>query len=180
MVTARLAVISLAHFALAPGVVVGLVPWAMTRWDPDTPPWSSPALRILGAALIAGGVVVLVRLFVRFVTDGLGTPAPIAPTRYLVVSGLYRHVRNPMYVAVVAAIVGQALLLGRAGLIVYAATVWVIVAAFVRWYEEPSLHERFAASYDEYRDAVPAWWPRLRPWTPTHDFHQRARRPSAT
>ena len=102
----------------------------------------------------------------RFVTDGLGTPAPLAPTRRLVVSGLYRHVRNPMYIAVVAAIVGQALLLGRAGLFVYAAAVWFTVAAFVRWYEEPALHARFAASYDEYRVAVPAWWPRLHPWTP--------------
>jgi protein-S-isoprenylcysteine O-methyltransferase Ste14 len=127
---------------------------------------------MLGAAMVAGGVVVLVRLFAQFVTDGLGTPAPIAPTRYLVVSGLYRHVRNPMYVAVVAAIVGQALLLGRADLIGYAVIVWVVVAAFVRWHEEPSLHERFAASYDEYRDAVPAWRPRLRPWTPTRDVHQ--------
>jgi protein-S-isoprenylcysteine O-methyltransferase Ste14 len=180
VVRTRLALISLVHFALAPGVVVGLVPWVMTRWDRRTPPWSSPALRILGAALIVGGVVVLVRLFARFVTDGLGTPAPVAPTRHLVVSGLYRHVRNPMYIAVVAAIVGQALLLGRAGLLVYAATVWVVVAAFVRWYEEPSLHERFAASYDEYRDAVPAWWPRLHPWTPTPRSTSPASRWSAT
>jgi protein-S-isoprenylcysteine O-methyltransferase Ste14 len=167
MLETRLAAVSAVHFALAPGVVVGVVPWAMTGWNPQTPPWSSPPLRVLGAAMIAVGVAVLVRLFVRFVTDGLGTPAPLVPTRHLVVSGLYRHVRNPMYIAVVGAVVGQALLLGRAGLLVYAAAVWVTVAAFVRWYEEPALHERFAASYDEYRVAVRAWWPRLHPWTPT-------------
>jgi protein-S-isoprenylcysteine O-methyltransferase Ste14 len=167
MLETRLAAVSAVHFALAPGVVVGVVPWVMTGWNPQTPPWSSPPLRVLGVAVIAVGVAVLVRLFVRFVTDGLGTPAPLVPTRHLVVSGLYRHVRNPMYIAVVGAVVGQALLLGRAGLLVYAAAVWVTVAAFVRWYEEPALHERFAASYDEYRVAVRAWWPRLHPWTPT-------------
>jgi protein-S-isoprenylcysteine O-methyltransferase Ste14 len=150
MLKTRLAVISVVHFALAPGVVVGLVPWAMTGWNPQTPPWSSPPLRVLGAAMIAVGVAVLVRLFVRFVTDGLGTPAPLVPTRHLVV--------------------GQALLLGRAGLLVYAAAVWATVAAFVRWYEEPALHERFAGSYDEYRVAVPAWWPRMHPWAPTRRF----------
>jgi protein-S-isoprenylcysteine O-methyltransferase Ste14 len=112
----------------------------------------------------------LVRLFVRFVAEGLGTPAPVAPTRHLVVSGLYCYVRNPMYIGVVAAIVGQALLLGRAGLFVYAAAVWCTVAAFARWYEEPALHERFAGSYDEYRVAVPAWWPRMHPWAPSPRF----------
>jgi protein-S-isoprenylcysteine O-methyltransferase Ste14 len=162
----RLAAISAVHFAVAPGVVVGLIPWAMTGWDMQTPPSSSPALRVLGAAMIAAAVAVLVRLFVRFVTDGLGTPAPVVPTRHLVVTGLYRHVRNPMYIAVVAAIVGQALVLGRPGLLLYAAAVWLTVAAFVRWYEEPALQQRFAASYDEYRVAVPAWWPRLHSWTP--------------
>ncbi|HZY27101.1 MAG TPA: isoprenylcysteine carboxylmethyltransferase family protein [Jiangellaceae bacterium] len=170
MLKTRLAVISAVHFALAPGVVVGLVPWAMTGWDLQTRPWSSPALRTLGAAMIAAGVAMLVRLFVRFVAEGLGTPAPVAPTRHLVVSGLYCYVRNPMYIGVVAAIVGQALLLGRAGLFVYAAAVWCTVAAFARWYEEPALHERFAGSYDEYRVAVPAWWPRMHPWAPSPRF----------
>ena len=177
---ARLAVISLVHFALAPGVVVGLIPWAISGWDQHTPRWSSPALRLLGAALIAGGVVVLVRLFARFVVDGLGTPAPIAPTRHLVVSGLYRHVRNPMYIAVVAAIAGQAFLLGRADLLVYAATVWGVVAAFVRWYEEPALHARFGAGYEQYRDGVPAWWPRLHPWHPDAPLPRARERRSST
>ena len=164
MLTARLAVISAVHFALAPGVVVGLVPWAMTGWDIRTPSWSSPPLRVLGAALIVAGVAALVRLFIRFVTDGLGTPAPIAPTRRLVVSGSYRYVRNPMYVAVVAAIAGQALLLGRAGLLAYAAAVWVTVATFVRLYEEPALRDQFADEYVEYCNAVRRWLPRLTPF----------------
>ena len=69
-----------------------------------------------------------------------------------------------MYVAVLAAIVGQALLLGQLGLLLYAAALWLISAAFVRWYEEPTLRRRFGADYEAYRRAVPAWWPCLRPW----------------
>jgi protein-S-isoprenylcysteine O-methyltransferase Ste14 len=84
----------------------------------------------------------------------------------LVVGGMYRHVRNPMYVAVGATIVGQALLLGRLVLLAYAALFWLVVATFVRCYEEPTLSARYGESYAEYRGAVPAWWPRLRAWSP--------------
>ncbi|HKH76834.1 MAG TPA: isoprenylcysteine carboxylmethyltransferase family protein, partial [Rubrobacteraceae bacterium] len=82
------------------------------------------------------------------------------------VGGLYRHVRNPMYVAGLAIIVGQALALGQPILLAYAVAVWLIVASFVHWYEEPTLSRRFGAQYEAYRRAVPAWWPRLRPWRP--------------
>ena len=104
--------------------------------------------------------------FARFVVEGIGTPAPVAPPEHLVVGGLYRYVRNPMYVAVAATIVGQAALLGRPGLLLYALAFMAAVAAFVYGYEQPVLSERFGAEYDEYRRNVPAWWPRLRPWDP--------------
>jgi protein-S-isoprenylcysteine O-methyltransferase Ste14 len=146
---------------LAPGVVAGLAPWALTRWEPAGPP---AVLAVLGAALIVAGAGVLLHAFARFVTEGSGTPAPVAPTAQLVVGGLYRHVRNPMYIAVGATIVGQALLLGRPGLLAYAAAFFATVAAFVRLYEEPALSRRFGASYEAYRRNVPAWWPRRRPW----------------
>jgi len=110
---------------------------------------------------------VLVDAFMRFVMEGLGTPAPVAPTERLVVGGLYRYVRNPMYLAVMGAIAGQALLLGQLGLLLYAALVGVVTAAFVRLYEEPALREQFGAEYEDYRSAVPGWWPRRRPWAPT-------------
>ena len=98
--------------------------------------------------------------------EGLGTPVPVAAPERLVVGGVYRNVRNPMYVAILAVIVGQALLLGQLGLLLYAAGIWLITAAFVRFYEEPALRRRFGADYEAYRRAVPAWWPRLRPWKP--------------
>ena len=120
----------------------------------------------LGVALVVAGVGVLLLAFARFVVEGSGTPAPIAPTEHLVVGGLYRYVRNPMYLAVEAIILGQALAFGYLALLWYAALVLVAFVAFVRGYEEPALARRFGASYETYRHAVPAWWPRLHPWVP--------------
>jgi len=149
--------------ALAPGTVAVLVPWWLTGWH--GPSWWPPA-RILGGALVAAGGVVLAHAFTRFVVEGFGTPAPVAPPTQLVVGGLYRHVRNPMYVAIVATILGQALLFGRLLLVTYAAVVAVGMWAFARWYEEPALTRRFGVEYERYRRAVPGWLPRVRPWSP--------------
>jgi protein-S-isoprenylcysteine O-methyltransferase Ste14 len=159
------AVGSAAFFVLAPGVVAGLVPWLLTGWQVQPLPYWAP-LRVVGVGLLAAGALVLVHSFVRFVMEGAGTPAPPAPTDRLVVGGLYRYVRNPMYLAVVVTIVGQALALGQPMLLLYAAAVWVVVGAFVHWYEEPALSRRFGAEYEAYRRDVPAWWPRRRPWEP--------------
>jgi protein-S-isoprenylcysteine O-methyltransferase Ste14 len=156
-------------FALAPGTVAGLVPWWLTGWRLGRPLADWAPLRVVGALLVGAGVGVLVHAFVRFVVEGLGTPAPVAPTERLVVGGLYRHVRNPMYLAVVAAIVGQALLLWQWVLVPYAAVVAVAFVVFVLGYEQPSLQRQFGSQYDAYRRAVPAWWPRLRPWRPEHE-----------
>ena len=150
---------SIVFFVVAPGTVAGLIPWWLTSWQVDGA-WLP--LQVLGAIVIAAGLAVLVQAFARFVIDGFGTPAPIAPTDELVVSGLYRHVRNPMYVAVVAIIAGQALVLGQEVLLVYAAAMWAVFASFVRLYEEPTLLATYGAQYDAYRRAVPAWLPRLR------------------
>jgi protein-S-isoprenylcysteine O-methyltransferase Ste14 len=147
--------------ALAPGTVAGLIPWWLTGWEAGD--WWLP-LRALGVIPLAVGAVVLVHAFTRFVTEGLGTPAPVAPTQHLVVGGLYRYVRNPMYVAVVAAIVGQALLLARPVLLGYALVAGIVMWAFARWYEEPTLSRTFGETYDRYREAVPGWVPRLRPY----------------
>ena len=163
MTRASAAAGSLVFLVVEPGVVAGLVPWLLTGWDVADPPWP---LQLVGALLIAAGVLVLLQAFARFVTEGIGTPAPVAPTERLVVGGLYRYVRNPMYLAVAATIVGQALLLGRWGLLAYAGAFLVAVASFVHWYEEPTLHDRYGAEYDAYRRAVPGWWPRRRPWQP--------------
>jgi protein-S-isoprenylcysteine O-methyltransferase Ste14 len=120
----------------------------------------------VGAALLVIAIVVLLRAFARFVTEGRGTPAPVAPTERLVVGGEYRFVRNPMYVAVVTAILAQAMIFGSLQLLVYAAVVWAAMATFVHWHEEPVLLESYGEEYRRYRQAVPAWLPRLSPWRP--------------
>jgi protein-S-isoprenylcysteine O-methyltransferase Ste14 len=147
-------------FASAPGVVAGVVPWGLTGWDAE--PASAPA-QVLGVALIAAGAAVLLHAFARFVREGVGTPAPIAPTQHLVVGGLYRWIRNPMYVAVVTCVMGQALLLSREVLWVYALGLMALFFAFVRGYEEPTLSRQFGSEYEAYRRAVPGWHPRARP-----------------
>jgi protein-S-isoprenylcysteine O-methyltransferase Ste14 len=164
MRTTAAALGSSVFFAVAPGVVAGVIPWALTGWQAgDAPGWLLP-VRAAGAVLLAGCAVVLVHAFVRFVREGRGTPAPVAPTERLVVGGLYRHVRNPMYVAVVGAIVGQAALLARPVLLAYAVVAGAGMVAFVRWHEEPVLAARYGEQYAAYRRAVPGWVPRLRPW----------------
>ena len=151
---------------VVPGVVAGVVPWLLTRWRPDDQAAVWLPFRIVGLLLVAVGLAALLHAFARFVVEGLGTPAPVAPTERLVVGGLYRYVRNPMYLAVGAVIVGQALALGRPILLLYALAFAVAVAIFVRAYEEPTLLRRFGAEYLAYTQAVPAWWPRRDPWTP--------------
>jgi protein-S-isoprenylcysteine O-methyltransferase Ste14 len=160
------AVGSAVFFVAAPGVVAGLVPWMLTGWRVREHAPYPAFVRVFGAVLLAAGLVALIQAFWRFVVEGLGTPAPVAAPARLVIGGPYRYVRNPMYVAVLAVIIGQTLLLGQPILLAYAAVLWLIVASFVRFYEEPTLSRRFGAEYEAYRRAVPAWRPRLRPWRP--------------
>mgnify|MGYP003338219751 FL=1 len=150
---------------LAPGTVAGLVPWWISGWRfaPDRM-WSGWAPAIVGAVLVVVGLAGLLDSFARFVREGTGTPAPVLPTRRLVVGGLYRHVRNPMYVAVVALIMGQGLILGQAGLLLYGVGIWLVFHAFVLAYEEPTLRRMFPDDYRDYFRHVPRWLPRLRPW----------------
>jgi protein-S-isoprenylcysteine O-methyltransferase Ste14 len=155
-----------AFFVAAPGTLVGLVPWWMTHWSVHQPLPYWVLAQAVGVLLICAGLIPPVHAFVQFARAG-GTPMPIAPTPHLVVSGFNRYVRNPMYLGLVTVIVGQALLFGQFSLLVYAAAWWATTASFVHWYEEPTLARQFGAEYEAYRNAVPAWRPRLRPWTRT-------------
>lgn len=147
----------------APGTVAGLIPWSVTRWGFEPPLFGFEPLRWLGGTLVVAGLAVLLESFARFARHG-GTPAPVAPTGSLVVTGLYRHVRNPMYCAVVALIGGQALLFGSVELLGYACLIWIGFHLFVIFYEERRLAADHGAAYAAYRAAVPRWAPRVRPW----------------
>jgi protein-S-isoprenylcysteine O-methyltransferase Ste14 len=155
---------SFLFFLVAPGVVAGLAPWWISRWHMQPPLLGWRLLRVAGVALIALGAPVLVDSFVRFALEGRGTPAPVLPTEHLVVTGLYRFVRNPMYVGVLAVILGQGVLLGDARVLRYGAVVWLAFFLFVIGYEEPTLRRTFGEEYERFCANVPRWIPRLRPW----------------
>lgn len=148
---------------LAPGVVAGLIPWLITGWRWHD--WAGAVWIVVPIAwiMIAAGAAFLLHAFALFARHR-GTPAPVAPTETLVVTGVYRFVRNPMYLAVLAIILGQALLFGSWWLLVYAAIVLAAFVGFVKVYEEPTLTDTYGEPYLEYRRHVPGWWPRLRPW----------------
>jgi protein-S-isoprenylcysteine O-methyltransferase Ste14 len=156
----RAALGSALFFVVAPAVVAGVVPWSITRYDGlvDT------RLAALGLAVVALGLAALVACFAQFVREGRGTPAPIAPTEKLVVGGLYRWVRNPMYLAVGAIILGQAVAFGSVGVLVWFGLFAAAVVTFVAAYEQPTLRRTYGPEYEAYCRAVPAWWPRLTPW----------------
>jgi protein-S-isoprenylcysteine O-methyltransferase Ste14 len=156
------AVITAVSVPAGPGLVVVLLPWVITRWQSGAP--YPTVLRVIGVALIVIGGSVTLMAFVRFPAEGSGTPFPTNPpsSRQVIRGGPYRYVRNPMYVAFFAANVGQALLLSRPVLLIYAAVLLIALLVFVRRYEEPTMAKRYGAPYEAYRRQVPGWWPRLR------------------
>ena len=158
------AVIGSALFlVLAPGTVAGLIPFWISRWRFAVRSLAWAPIATVGAFMAAIGILVLLDSFARFALKGLGTPAPVFPTRHLVVSGLYCYVRNPMYIAVIAVIAGQALVFANLRLLAYGAAVWVAFHLFVRFFEEPVLRRTFGAQYEAFCADVPRWIPRLTP-----------------
>jgi protein-S-isoprenylcysteine O-methyltransferase Ste14 len=149
---------------VAPGTLVVLVPFWISGWRVTPPLLGFFGFRVLGALLMAAGLPVLLDSFARFALQGLGTPAPIAPPERLVVTGLYRRVRNPIYVAVTSLIVGQALFFGEVRLLEYGLGVWAFFHFWVLAIEEPGLRDKFGAEYLDFCAHVRRWIPRLKPW----------------
>jgi protein-S-isoprenylcysteine O-methyltransferase Ste14 len=155
---------SAVFLVLAPGTVALYVPWRITRWERAAAPPQFDVLRLSGLAMAAAGAAVLLDAFWRFAWIGLGSPAPVLPTEQLVVSGFYRYVRNPMYVAVVSVIAGQALWFWSSDLLIYALVIAALFHLFVLLYEEPALRRQFGEPYSVYCRHVHRWLPRLRAW----------------
>lgn len=149
-------------FVLVPGTVAGLVPGWLSGWD--RPAGGLRVADVVGGSLVTIGTAVVIAAFVQFVREGRGTPAPIAPTEQLVVGGLYRYVRHPMYLAVAAVIGGQALIFDSVAVLWWLLVFMAAVFTFVTAYEQPILRQTYGASYQAYCAAVPGWWPRLTPW----------------
>jgi protein-S-isoprenylcysteine O-methyltransferase Ste14 len=147
---------------LLPGVATVLVPVLIVSGD-EVAWWP---LSLLGAALIALGLVLMAQTIALFATVGDGTLAPWDPTSRLVVRGPYRRVRNPMISGVLCVLLGEALLFASPALLAWCALFLAVNALWFPLVEEPGLQRRFGADYDAYRAAVPRWLPRLRPWEP--------------
>jgi protein-S-isoprenylcysteine O-methyltransferase Ste14 len=152
---------ALSFLILIPFTVLGVVPWLLldtgARFDVG-------AWRWIAVIPLAAGIAGMLWCNWDFAARGRGTGAPYDPPRVLVVRGLYRYVRNPMYVSGLLIVVGLGLWNGALSLFVYAGALVVLWSLFVRFYEEPHLRRTFGGSYDAYCAAVPRWWPRGRPW----------------
>jgi len=154
----RRAALGTALFTLTvPGTVVVLLPYLLTGWR-SSAPW---ALRLAGLLLVLAALPVFAAFLTRFVREGIGTPAPVAPTERLVVGGPFQRVRNPGYLSVIALVVGQSLWFGSFPLLGYAALLALCFHTFVVLNEEPTLRKRFGAEYEDYCQRVPRWLPRL-------------------
>ena len=157
---------STVFLVIAPGTIALYIPWTFCHWRLAPPLLGIFSFRVIGALMIAAGLPVLLDSFARFAIQGVGTPAPIAAPKHLVVSGLYRYVRNPMYVAVSLLIFGQGLLFGSVPVLELGVVVWLGFSAFVVFYEEPVLRRKFGKEYEEFCARVPRWIPRLKPIEP--------------
>jgi protein-S-isoprenylcysteine O-methyltransferase Ste14 len=159
----RNAVVSILFVAFGgPGLLLVYLPLWITRFR--VPPGEPVRVVMAALALILIGLAPLFESIVRFIRIGRGTLVPTAPTEFLVVSGLYRYVRNPMYVGVLTAAAGEAVLFESRDMAIYAALAWLGIHLFVCFHEEPTLTRRYAEQYLTYKRHVPRWLPRITPW----------------
>jgi protein-S-isoprenylcysteine O-methyltransferase Ste14 len=150
---------SLLFLILAPGMVAGYIPLALLRRGQQI---ETGVFAYLAFPLWAIGGVILLWSFWNFLNEGHGTPAPIEPPKELVVAGFYRYVRNPMYVGILAIIIGHFLWFGFWNLFIYAVVVTIAFNSFVAYYEEPTLKRKFGVAYEDYLKKVPRWIPKFK------------------
>ncbi len=155
--TWRLALKTVLFTLLVPGAVTVAVPALILHRTGRLHAPLSSVLWVPGVLLVGLAVSLYVSCAAAFVSAGRGTPVPIDPPRRLVVQGFYRHTRNPMYLAVLTLLVGEALLFASGALLAYAAIVFAAFHLFVIFYEEPTLRRSFGEAYERYSRAVPRW-----------------------
>jgi protein-S-isoprenylcysteine O-methyltransferase Ste14 len=158
--TIALTLRSLMWTVLLPGVVAGYLPWAFFGVG-DVVLDSSTPHHLLGVIVVAAGVALLGACIFEFARTGRGTLSPVDPPKHLVVRGLYRYVRNPMYLSVTAILLGEVVLTRSVALAVYWLVWFLLVNAFVVGYEEPTLRAQFGESYEVYSRRVGRWIPSI-------------------
>jgi protein-S-isoprenylcysteine O-methyltransferase Ste14 len=153
-----LALRSLFFTIVIPGTVTLFIPYLIVSRNPSTLQSWTP-LHALGVLLMATGASILFWCIWDFAAEGRGTLAPVDPPKQLVVQGLYRYVRNPMYLGVLLVLVGETALFRSPAMLQYTLIWFIVVNLFVVLYEEPSLKSRFGDSYERYRHSVHRWLP---------------------
>jgi protein-S-isoprenylcysteine O-methyltransferase Ste14 len=152
--------------AIVAPLFISLWMYFLPRWLAGQTAFADP--RLLGWIVVVIGAAIGLPCVWQFAWRGIGTPAPFDPPRRLVVSGPYRFVRNPMYLGMGVAILGEALVFPHSTgiLLLELALAALLVTVFVRFYEEPALRRMFGAEYEAYCSNVRRWIPRFRPWDP--------------
>jgi protein-S-isoprenylcysteine O-methyltransferase Ste14 len=154
-----LALRSLLYTIIIPGTVTLLIPYLIVSGrDERTQPWGLN--QVLGAVAAVLGALVLLRCIWEFMVTGRGTLAPVDPPTQLIVRGLYRYVRNPMYLGAFIMLLGEAALFQSLPLLQYAVAWFIIINLIVLFHEEPVLRRRFGESYERYIRSVHRWLPR--------------------
>ena len=146
---------------IVPCSVAGWIPLVLRRYPDASIDLGTPGIAI-GSILITIGVIGYVLTAGAFAIIGKGSPSPSHPTSNLIVSGIHRYSRNPMYVSVLSVIIGQAILWGSSNIAIYAVLVWIGFQTFIIFYEEPTLRKKFGEQYETYYNEVPRWIPRIR------------------
>ncbi len=150
---------SLLFLIVAPGMVAGYIPLGLLLWGSQI---ETGVFAYLALPLWLIGGMILLWSFWNFLNEGRGTPAPIDPPKELVAAGFYRYVRNPMYMGILAMIIGYFLWFKYWNLLIYAVVVFMAFNTFVMYYEEPTLKRKFGVAYEEYCKRVPRWIPRFK------------------
>jgi len=144
---------------LVPCTVIIYIPYLLLSSPSAPPPMQIGPFRYLGTIPILIGTLIYLRCVLDFAFEGRGTPAPTDPPKELVAKGLYRYVRNPMYVGVLSVLLGEAILFASRALFILTAVVFLCFHLFVLLYEEPTLRQKFGESYQKYCESVPRWIP---------------------
>jgi protein-S-isoprenylcysteine O-methyltransferase Ste14 len=148
---------------LIPGSVIVYIPYLIVKGSYQT------NLLLPASLFMLSGIAIYLRCAYDFAVEGLGTPAPVDPPKKLVVTGLYRWNRNPMYLGMLLVLLSECLMFLKADLLLYTAVVAIIFNIFVVFYEEPLLLEKFAEPYTDYCNKVPRWFIALKPYFKNSD-----------
>ena len=155
--TASLLLRNLVFTLLQPGLVAGVIPYYILGGDLSRLQRPSPLQLYAGLAILLIGLAIMLRCILQFALQGKGTLSPVDPTKRLVVRGLYKYSRNPMYVGVMLILIGEAIMAQSVPLWIYLVVVFICFNLFILLHEEPRLRRDFGTEYLDYCRIVRRW-----------------------